>query len=77
MAVTQTIVFIHLKDGPAPAGRLVMTEEPRNAYATFAPGAQHQFAGAGSLSLTRSGRTTSVQSRRNCGPWDYYRGLRS
>ena len=41
MAVTETIVFVHLKDGPAPAGRLTMTEEPRNSYATFAYGRRY------------------------------------
>jgi serine/threonine-protein kinase HipA len=41
MATTETIVFVHLKDGPAPAGRLVMTEEPRNSYATFAYGRRY------------------------------------
>jgi serine/threonine-protein kinase HipA len=41
MAITETIVFVHLKDGPAPAGRLVMTDEPRNAYATFAYGRRY------------------------------------
>lgn len=41
MAVTETIVFIHLKDGPAPAGRLVMTEQPRNSHATFAYGRRY------------------------------------
>ena len=41
MAVPETIVFVHLKDGPAPAGRLTMTEEPRNSYATFAYGRRY------------------------------------
>ncbi len=36
MPTVETIVFMHLPDGPAPAGRLTMTREPRASFATFA-----------------------------------------
>jgi serine/threonine-protein kinase HipA len=42
MARTRTtFVYIHLDDGPAPAGRLEMTEAGRNSYATFQYGARY------------------------------------
>lgn len=41
MPTTTTIVFMHLPDGPAPAGRLTMTSEPRASYATFAYGRRY------------------------------------
>jgi len=41
MAATTTIVFMHLPGGPAPAGRLTMTREPRASFATFAYGRRY------------------------------------
>lgn len=41
MARVSTIVFVHLDGRPVPAGRLVMVDEPRNAYATFAYGRRY------------------------------------
>lgn len=41
MARVSTIVFVYLDGQPAPAGRLVMVDEPRNAYATFTYGRRY------------------------------------
>ncbi len=41
MPSVSTIVFMHLPDGPAPAGRLAMTSEPRASFATFAYGRRY------------------------------------
>ncbi len=41
MAIARTYVFVHLAEGPVPAGLLTMTEEPRNRFATFAYGRRY------------------------------------
>lgn len=41
MTVARTYVFVHFPEGPVPAGLLVMTEEPRAAFATFAYGRRY------------------------------------
>ncbi len=41
MTTARTYVFVHLPQGPVPAGLLVMTEEPRNAFATFSYGRRY------------------------------------
>lgn len=41
MPSVSTIVFMHLCGGPAPAGRLTMTSEPRASFATFAYGKRY------------------------------------
>lgn len=41
MATVRTYVFVHLADGPVPAGLLTMTDEPRNQFATFAYGRRY------------------------------------
>lgn len=41
MAVVRSYVFVHLKEGPVPAGLLVMTDEPRNQFSTFAYGRRY------------------------------------
>ena len=41
MPTVRTYVFVHLADGPVPAGLLTMTDEPRNKYATFAYGRRY------------------------------------
>jgi serine/threonine-protein kinase HipA len=41
MARISTIVFVYLDGRPAPTGRLVMVDEPRNAYATFVYGRRY------------------------------------
>lgn len=38
MTTRRTYVFVHLAEGPVPAGLLTMTDEPRNQFATFAYG---------------------------------------
>ena len=35
MASIRSYVFVHLREGPVPAGLLVMTDEPQNQFATF------------------------------------------
>lgn len=37
-----TFVYMHLDEGPVPAGRLEMVEDGRNSYATFEYGARYQ-----------------------------------
>jgi len=37
----RTYVFVHLEEGPVPAGLLTMTDEPRNQFATFAYGRRY------------------------------------
>jgi serine/threonine-protein kinase HipA len=39
--IRTTYVYIHLDEGPVPAGRLDMTEDGRNSYATFRYGARY------------------------------------
>ncbi|CAN5874764.1 type II toxin-antitoxin system HipA family toxin [soil metagenome] len=41
MPSASTIVFMHLPNGPVPAGRLTMTSEPRASFATFAYGRRY------------------------------------
>ncbi len=41
MPTVRSYVFVHLADGPVPAGLLVMTDEPRNRFATFAYGRRY------------------------------------
>lgn len=41
MATARTYVFVHLAEGPVPAGLLVMTDEPRNQFATFTYGRRY------------------------------------
>lgn len=41
MATIRSYVFVHLPEGPVPAGLLVMTDEPRNQFATFAYGRRY------------------------------------
>ena len=41
MRIRTTYVYIHLDEGPVPAGRLDMTEDGRNSYATFQYGARY------------------------------------
>lgn len=41
MTTARTYVFVHLADGPVPAGLLVITDEPRNQFATFAYGRRY------------------------------------
>lgn len=41
MATARTYVFVHLAEGPVPAGLLTMTDEPRNQFATFAYGRRY------------------------------------
>lgn len=41
MASVRTYVFVNLKGEPIPAGLLVMTDEPRNQFATFAYGRRY------------------------------------
>ena len=41
MRTRTTYVYIHLDEGPVPAGRLDMTEDGRNSYATFQYGARY------------------------------------
>lgn len=41
MPKATTIVFVHLPGGPAPAGRLTMTSEPRASFATFVYGRRY------------------------------------
>ncbi len=41
MRTRTTFVYMHLAEGPVPAGRLDMTEDGRNSYATFQYGARY------------------------------------
>lgn len=41
MTTRRTYVFVHLAEGPVPAGLLTMTDEPRNQFATFAYGRRY------------------------------------
>lgn len=41
MATARSYVFVHLAEGPVPAGLLTMTEEPRSKSATFAYGRRY------------------------------------
>lgn len=41
MATARTYVFIHLAEGPVPAGLLTMTDEVRNIFSTFAYGRRY------------------------------------
>lgn len=41
MTTIRTYVFVHLAEGPVPAGLLTMTDEPRNQFATFAYGRRY------------------------------------
>lgn len=41
MVSVRTYVFVHLPEGPVPAGLLTMTDEPRNKFATFAYGRRY------------------------------------
>lgn len=41
MVTIRSYVFVHLAEGPAPAGLLVMTDEPRNQFSTFAYGRRY------------------------------------
>ncbi len=41
MTTIRTYVFVYLPEGPVPAGLLVMTDEPRNQFATFAYGRRY------------------------------------
>lgn len=41
MVSVRTYVFVHLPEGPVPAGLLSMTDEPRNQFATFAYGRRY------------------------------------
>lgn len=41
MVTERTYVFMHLNEGPVPAGLLTMTDEPRNQFATFAYGRRY------------------------------------
>jgi serine/threonine-protein kinase HipA len=41
MRTRTTYVYMHLAEGPVPAGRLDMTEDGRNSYATFQYGARY------------------------------------
>jgi serine/threonine-protein kinase HipA len=41
MVSVRSYVFVHLPDGPVPAGLLTMTDEPRNKFATFAYGRRY------------------------------------
>ncbi|MBX7482144.1 type II toxin-antitoxin system HipA family toxin [Qipengyuania qiaonensis] len=41
MVTMRTYVFVHLPEGPVPAGLLTMTDEPRNRFATFAYGRRY------------------------------------
>jgi serine/threonine-protein kinase HipA len=41
MARARSYVFVHLAEGPVPAGLLVMTDEPRSRFATFAYGRRY------------------------------------
>ncbi len=41
MASRITVVYVHLPDGPAPAGRLEMIEDGRNSYAIFEYGTRY------------------------------------
>ena len=41
MRIRTTYVYIHLDEGPVPAGRLDITEDGRNSYAIFQYGARY------------------------------------
>ena len=41
MASVRTYVFVHLAEGPVPAGLLEMSDDPRNHFATFAYGRRY------------------------------------
>ena len=41
MTIVRSYVFVHLPEGPVPAGLLTMTDEPRNQFATFAYGRRY------------------------------------
>jgi len=41
MTLVRSYVFVHLPEGPVPAGLLTMTDEPRNQFATFAYGRRY------------------------------------
>jgi serine/threonine-protein kinase HipA len=41
MVTIRSYVFVHLAEGPVPAGLLVMTDEPRNQFSTFAYGRRY------------------------------------
>lgn len=41
MVSVRTYIFVHLPEGPVPAGLLTMTDEPRNKFATFAYGRRY------------------------------------
>ena len=41
MTTIRSYVFVHLPEGPVPAGLLTMTDEPRNQFATFAYGRRY------------------------------------
>lgn len=41
MAMIRSYVFVHLPDGPVPAGLLMMNDETRNPFATFAYGQRY------------------------------------
>jgi serine/threonine-protein kinase HipA len=41
MPMIQSYVFVHLSDGPVPAGLLTMNDEPRNSFSTFAYGRRY------------------------------------
>lgn len=41
MVSVRTYIFVHLAEGPIPAGLLTMTDEPRNKFATFAYGRRY------------------------------------
>ncbi len=41
MATVRSYVFVHIAEGPVPVGLLVMTDEPRNQFATFAYGRRY------------------------------------
>ena len=41
MAVIETYVFVHLAEGPVPAGILTMTDEQRTQFSTFAYGRRY------------------------------------
>ena len=41
MPILRSYVFVHLREGPVPAGLLILTDEPRNPSATFAYGRRY------------------------------------
>ena len=41
MTIVRSYVFVHLPEGPVPAGLLTMTDEPRNQFATFTYGRRY------------------------------------